>query len=78
MPESAPIGRFHPNHVTSDNTEASVWMYLQSGIAIAKLVSRVAAFSKKTAGLEPERLRFFETFEVKFRLFSVGQTELDS
>jgi hypothetical protein len=53
-------------------------MYLQSGIAIAKLVSRVAAFSRKTAGLEPERLRFFETFEVKFRLFSVGQTESDS
>ncbi len=60
--------------VTFGRVLERIEIVLQFGMRIATVVSRVAAFPKGTPGLEPKRLRFFETFRVKFRLFSVGQT----
>jgi len=55
----------------------SIEVVLQFGMGIAIVVSHVRVVPAEAAtALEPKRLRFFETFGVKFRLFSVGQTNL--
>jgi hypothetical protein len=47
---------------------------LQFGTGIATVVSRNEDVPERDTVLEPKRLRFFETFGVKFRLLSVGQS----
>jgi len=49
----------------------------QSGQEIARVVHRNGLPVERVTVYEPERLRFFETFVVKFRLFLVWREEPD-